>query len=191
MIRRPPSSPLFPYTTLFRSAGQTSRLRTDHNPVFDLGDAGRRPGDALGFLALDPGANGAFQYHLAAVRFDGDPIGVQLGISLEGFHDLALKLRGLDLGLHSDDVGHTLYALLFSHGVLSGGLLILPLRRAFQGYPVVLDDDLDSVIGSRQFGLQGGNHIPRNIRIGTLINRRQPNLEIVRGSSSVVIWGLG
>src|SRR5258706_10870718 len=47
----------------------------------------------------------------------GDPIGFQLGISLEGFHDLALKLRGLDLGLHSDDVGHTLYALHFSHGV--------------------------------------------------------------------------
>ena len=90
----------------------------------------------------------------------GDPIGFQLGISLEGFHDLALKLRGLDLGLHSDDVGHTLYALHFSHGVLSGGLLILPLHRAFQGYPAILDDDLDSVIGNRQFGLQGGNRTP-------------------------------
>src|SRR6202043_1134838 len=109
------------------------RLGTDHDPVFDLGDAGRRPGDALRFLALDPGANGTFQYHLASVRFDGNPIGVRLGISLECLHDLALEVRGLHLGLHRDDVGHALYAFHLSHCGLSGGFLILPLHRAFQG----------------------------------------------------------
>jgi hypothetical protein len=67
-------------------------LGTNHNPIFDFGDAGRRPGDALRFLPLNPGANGAFQCHLTSVRFDGDSIGVHLGISLECFHDLALKL---------------------------------------------------------------------------------------------------
>src|SRR6476660_8666298 len=104
---------------------RTAILWADHNPIFDFGDAGRRPGDALRFLALDPGADGAFQYHLAAVGFDGDPIGVHLGISLECFHDLALEFRGFYLGFHRDDVGHALDALHPSHGVFSGGFLIL------------------------------------------------------------------
>src|SRR5437879_1164115 len=95
-------------------------LRTDHDAVFDLGDAGRRPCDALSFLALDPGADGAFQYHLAALRFDGDPIGVHLGISLERFHDLALKLRALQLRFQRDRVCHSLHALHLPHGDFSG-----------------------------------------------------------------------
>src|ERR1700692_471671 len=132
---------------------RTAVLWADHNPVFDSGDAGRRPGDALRFLALDPGANGAFQYHLAAVGFDGDPIGVHLGISLECFHDLSLELRGLHLGLDRDDVGHTFNAFHPSHRVLSGGFLILPLHRAFQGNPAVLDENLDPVMRNRQFRL--------------------------------------
>src|ERR1700694_5511378 len=73
------------------------RLGTDHDPVFDLGDAGRRPGDALRFFALDPGANGTLQYHLAAMGFDGDPVGVHFGAALECFLDLAFNLRGLHL----------------------------------------------------------------------------------------------
>src|SRR5260370_7512611 len=81
-------------------SAETALLRTDHDAVFDLGDAGRRPGDALGFLALDPRANGAFQRHHAAVRFDGDPIGIHLGISLESALNLPLYLRGSHLRLH-------------------------------------------------------------------------------------------
>src|SRR5258708_28913345 len=122
---------------------RTAVLWADYNPVFHFGDAGRRPGDALRFLAFDPGANGAFQYHLAAVGFDRDPIGVQLGISLECFHDLALEFGGLRLGLDLDYVGHALDALHLSHAVFSGGFLILPLHRAFHGHPAVLDAELD------------------------------------------------
>src|ERR1700726_4344610 len=119
-------------------SAETALLRTDHDAVFDLGDAGRRPCDAFGFLALHPGANGAFQRHHAAVRFDGDPIAIHLGISLECLLDLALELRGFHLRLHRNDVGDTLDALHFSHRGFSGGSLILPLRRAFQGYPAGL-----------------------------------------------------
>jgi hypothetical protein len=47
-------------------------------------------GISSGFLGLF----GAFldQYLLATIRFDGDPIGVHLGISDERFLDLVLKL---------------------------------------------------------------------------------------------------
>src|SRR3982075_636714 len=159
---------------------ETAGLGTDYNPIFHLGDAGRRPGDALGFLALAPGANRAFQYHLAAVHLDADPVSVDLGISLEGLHDLALKLGRFDLGLHRDQVGDTLDALHLAHSVFSGGLLVLPLHRPFERYPAVLHDDLDLVVGNRQFRLQGGNGIARNIRIWTLIDGRQPHLEVVR-----------
>src|SRR3712207_8320671 len=33
MIRRPPRSTLFPYTTLFRSGGEVARLREDRQPL--------------------------------------------------------------------------------------------------------------------------------------------------------------
>src|ERR1700681_1491616 len=164
------------------SAGPGSLSRTDHDAIFDVGDARRRPRDALGFLAFHPGANGAFQCHLAAVRFDLDPISVHLGVSLERFLDLALELGGLHLRLYRDDVGDALNALHLSHGGFSGGFLILPLRRAFQGYPAVLHDDLDLVVRDRQFRLQGCDSVFGNIRIGTLINRRQPDLDIIRNS---------
>src|SRR2546429_3356405 len=42
MIRRPPRSTLFPYTTLFRSPGRRPRPRTRAAP----GDAARRPAGA-------------------------------------------------------------------------------------------------------------------------------------------------
>src|SRR3984957_2994080 len=163
-------------------SAETALLRTDHDAVFDLGDAGRRPGDALGFLALDPGANGAFQRHHAAVRFDGDPIGIHLGISLECVLDLALELRGFHLRLHRNDVVDTRDALHFSHRDFSSGFLILPLRRAFQSDPAVPDDDLDPVVRDRQFRLQGCDSIFGNVRIGPLIDRRQPDLDVIRDS---------
>src|ERR1700733_12089291 len=96
-------------------SAETAPLRTDHDAVFDLGDAGRRPGDAFGFLAFHPGANGALQRHLAAARFDLDPIGIQLGVSLERFLDLALELGGLHPRLYRDDVGDTLDTLHLPH----------------------------------------------------------------------------
>src|ERR1700731_4098166 len=57
---------------------------------------------------------------------------------------------------------------------------LLPLHRAPQSDPAVLDDELDPVIRNRQFRLQGRNRVSRNTRIGTLIDRRQPDLDIIR-----------
>src|SRR3712207_8303073 len=37
MIRRPPRSTLFPYTTLFRSDGTKALARTDHSPIHPPG----------------------------------------------------------------------------------------------------------------------------------------------------------
>src|SRR5688572_32322901 len=46
MIRRPPRSTLFPYTTLFRSRNRSDRLRTDrHCPAHQSPDARREDGD--------------------------------------------------------------------------------------------------------------------------------------------------
>src|SRR3712207_8360079 len=45
MVRRPPRSALFPYTTLFRSLGELRRLAVAHAPR-DLAD-GERPGQQL------------------------------------------------------------------------------------------------------------------------------------------------
>src|SRR3984957_916491 len=163
-------------------SAETALLRTDYDAFFYFGYSWRRPGDALGFLAFHPGANGAFQCHLAAVRFDGDPIGIHLGVSLERFLDLALELGGLHLRLYRNDVGDTLDALHLPHRGFSSGFLILPLRRAFQNDPAVSDDDLDPVVRDRQFRLQGCDSIFGNVRIGTLIDRRQPDLDVIRDS---------
>src|SRR5574337_916979 len=44
MIRRPPRSTLFPYTTLFRSAGQEATVRTGHGTTdwFQIGKGGHQ-----------------------------------------------------------------------------------------------------------------------------------------------------
>src|SRR3712207_7996722 len=64
MIRRPPRSTLFPYTTLFRSAGRddVTGVDVDHlstAAVVAAGDAYRRPSCRsqldVGNLRLDPG----------------------------------------------------------------------------------------------------------------------------------------
>src|ERR1700743_236076 len=103
----------------YAASAETALLRTDRDSIFDRGDPGRRPGDALGFLALDPRMNGAFQRHHTSVRFDGYSIGIQLCISLERFLDLALELRGFHLRLHRNHVGDTLGALHSSHRAFS------------------------------------------------------------------------
>src|SRR3712207_8150486 len=53
MIRRPPRSTLFPYTTLFRSA-------TPGGPDARGGDRRGAPGDALGRLAAPQGPQGGW-----------------------------------------------------------------------------------------------------------------------------------
>src|SRR2546427_8532654 len=46
MIRRPPRSTLFPYTTLFRSGAGENRLAVDHAGPAELHHAGGHPGQA-------------------------------------------------------------------------------------------------------------------------------------------------
>src|SRR3712207_7401918 len=61
MIRRPPRSTLFPYTTLFRSLGRPRELRNEHQrPAFAC-RAGRRPEgeDRCQVVVADGGAGGA------------------------------------------------------------------------------------------------------------------------------------
>src|SRR2546425_3215863 len=54
MIRRPPRSTLFPYTTLFRSAGvedpEEKRRRIGHTFIDVFEDAARHVGGDVGFL---------------------------------------------------------------------------------------------------------------------------------------------
>src|SRR3712207_7545677 len=72
MIRRPPRSTLFPYTTLFRSAALEMRLREgaalavdDHRPV-EQAALERRALDDLPVLVVDDGL--AFEHAAAEVR---------------------------------------------------------------------------------------------------------------------------
>src|SRR3712207_6959962 len=67
MIRRPPRSTLFPYTTLFRSVREARRARED-----DRAHAPRSPGDAGGGRALlRRGARGALRVRLRPSRARG------------------------------------------------------------------------------------------------------------------------
>jgi hypothetical protein len=50
----------------------------------DAGNAGRGPSHALGFFALDPGPYRAFEGNLAAVGFDDDAVGIELGVTPDG-----------------------------------------------------------------------------------------------------------
>src|SRR5438477_11507314 len=67
-------------------------LGTHNDPVVDLGDAGGGPGNPLRLVALDPRPHGALEDHFAAVRFNGDAIGIYLGAAFECVHDLPLDL---------------------------------------------------------------------------------------------------
>src|SRR5207244_9720764 len=50
----------------------------DEDSVVHRGDAGCRPGGPLRLFLLGPGAHGSLQDDLAALHFDGDPLGVEL-----------------------------------------------------------------------------------------------------------------
>src|SRR5689334_13701634 len=65
--------------------------------VLHLAHARGEPSNALGFGALGPGPDRALQDDLAAVRLDGDAVGVDLGAALERLLDLPLHVPGLHL----------------------------------------------------------------------------------------------
>src|SRR5437762_11599722 len=101
MIRRPPRSTLFPYTTLFRSpALRTDSLLRKEHPVLAVGalqiprhlGAESAGGEGMVFSA--------FHFHGDAV-LDGDLHGAGVGavVRAGGTHDLAFG--GFDGGLHA------------------------------------------------------------------------------------------
>src|SRR6202040_4243414 len=79
-------------------------LRRYGDPVFDVRDTRGRPGDALGFFALDPGSNRSLEDDLAAVRLDLDAIGIHLGVALERVLDLFLDLIWFDARPKNDRI---------------------------------------------------------------------------------------
>src|SRR2546427_1180473 len=72
MIRRPPRSPPFPYTTLFRSAGHVVRAGRRHAPELPaLADLDRAAGAATGRAAGRPGQPGGDAAETATARCGG------------------------------------------------------------------------------------------------------------------------
>lgn len=55
-----------------------SVLGAHDDAIVDLAHAGRRPGDALSFLAFDPGAHRSFKDHFAAVGLDVEANGSEV-----------------------------------------------------------------------------------------------------------------
>src|SRR5438270_8265716 len=87
------------------------RLRLDHDPILDLGDAGRRPGDTFCLLAFGPGAHRALEHDLATSRLDGDAVRIDLRAAPECLLDFAFDLRGLDPWLQADKIADSLHPL--------------------------------------------------------------------------------
>ena len=81
--------------------------------------SGRPPGGAFGLLALGPRADRALQDHLAAVGFDGDAVGIELGVAAKGILDLAPDLGGNHAGLEDKQVADALDAFDPQHRVLA------------------------------------------------------------------------
>ena len=67
--------------------------------VHHLGDAGSGPGHSLGLFAFDPGTDGSFEDHLAAIRFNHDAVGIHLGVAFECILILFLISAGCARGL--------------------------------------------------------------------------------------------
>src|SRR5256885_109960 len=56
MIRRPPRSTLFPYTTLFRSEGEANRIDEEAKGVVNVGETGDMPAGSTKILTIDMNA---------------------------------------------------------------------------------------------------------------------------------------
>ena len=87
------------------------------------------------------------------IGFDGDALGIDLGVAAKGFLDLALDLGGHDAGLEDDQVADPLDASDAPHCVLGAGALVVPLGVPFERDPAVLDDHLHVFGGVRELAL--------------------------------------
>src|SRR2546422_10465989 len=121
MIRRPPRSTLFPYTTLFRSPGLD-----DHARLGDAaGDIGRAAHDAL---APEDGAD-ALDRLDAVLEWNHEGIAAADGTQLRGGALGVPELHREHDDVHRADVGRLLDCLHFEHGIR---------ERALQGEAISL-----------------------------------------------------
>src|SRR5262245_63036163 len=99
MIRRPPRSTLFPYTTLFRSAVGWPRLDVDaaHRPPLRAARAARQPGRAL-------------ERDRKSTRLNSSHLGISYAVFClkKKKHHTAASIRvnrvAEQLGVHSTDI---------------------------------------------------------------------------------------
>src|SRR5207237_1752949 len=120
-------------------------LGVDHNPVFDLDGAGRRPGDALRLLALGPRMHGALKDHLTTLRLDPNTVGVDPGVAAESFFDHALDPPWLSLRLQRDQVDDALDSPDMVNHTLRPLALELPFDLAFERDHPVRDGRPDMI----------------------------------------------
>src|SRR3954464_2087725 len=67
----------------------------DGKPVVDVGDTGRRPGRLYRRVVLRPRAHGSGEDRGPVHRFDGDVVGVELGVALHRLLDGVLDVAGV------------------------------------------------------------------------------------------------
>src|SRR2546423_9515759 len=106
-------------------------LGAHDNPILHFSDARRSPGSSLGLFAFDPRPNRPLEDDLAAARFDGDAVGIDLGIAPECFLDPPLDFGGLGARLELDQIADAFDAFDSTHRSLGRTALLLPLDLAF------------------------------------------------------------
>src|SRR3989454_8619855 len=95
MIRRPPRSTLFPYTTLFRSQGKrlseiaASRHRDPIETLFDITIADHARTGAIYFIMNEPDVQAALKSPLVAMNTDAGGVAPDGPFGAEGTHPRA------------------------------------------------------------------------------------------------------
>ena len=111
-------------------------LGAHDNPILHFSDARRSPGGSLGLFAFDPRPNRPLEDDLAAARFDGDAVGIDLGIAPECLLYLPLDFCGLGVRLELDQIADAFDAFDSTYRILGRAALILPLGLAFERTPM-------------------------------------------------------
>src|SRR3712207_6354852 len=87
MIRRPPRSPLFPYTTLFRSLSMIGD--TGDPTAYEAGIASLKKAKGLGIAIIKPRHN---EEIIKRIRLAEEASAIAVGIDLDGAGLLTMKL---------------------------------------------------------------------------------------------------
>src|SRR3989454_3355793 len=110
MIRRPPRSTLFPYTTLFRSQGKrlseiaASRHRDPIETLFDITIADHARTGAIYFIMNEPDVQAALKSPLVAMNTDAGGVAPDGPFGAEGTHPRAYGSATRILGHYVRDL---------------------------------------------------------------------------------------